>query len=107
MVQQLKYSLNGKVGVMGKLTTVDHHHGTMSMCSDSGDVCLQGIAACHRLWIRDDVGDIGLVLIHPVDDNAQVLARILLTLPSMVGILLPLTPITITKTNVPSVITLM
>ncbi len=99
IVQQLKDSLNGEVTVMGELTTVDHHHGATSMCSDSGDMCLQGMAACHHLWVRDDVGDIGLVLIHAVDDDTQVLAWTLLILPSMVGVLLPLTPVSTRRTN--------
>lgn len=97
VIQQLKQSLNGEVAIMGELTTVNHHHGTMSMCSDTSDVCLQGTTTCHHLRIGDDVGNVGLVLIHPIDDDTQVFAGILLTLSPMVGILLPLTPFKIGK----------
>ena len=92
MVQQLKHGLYGEVTVMGKLTTVNHHQGAMSVRSHSCDMCLQGIGTCHCLGIGDDVGDICFVLIHPVYDKTQVFVLILLTLPPVLSILLPLTP---------------
>ena len=85
MVQQLKHGLYGEVTVMGKLTTVNHHQGAMSVRSHSCDMCLQGIGTCHYLGIGDDVGDICFVL-------TQVFVLILLTLPPVLSILLPLTP---------------
>ena len=77
---------------MGKLTTVNHHQGALSVRSHSCDMCLQSIATCHCLGIGDDVGDICFVLIHPVYDKTQVLVLKLLTLPPVLSILLPLTP---------------
>lgn len=98
-VQQLKHGLYGEVTVMGKLTTVNHHQGALSMRSHSCDMCLQGIATCHCLGIGDDVGDVCFVLIHPVYDKTQVLVLILLTLPPVLSILLPLTPGTQQQTS--------
>lgn len=72
-MEQSQHDLNCQVTVMVELTTVNHHHGAMAMSSDISYVCLQCVATSHCLRVGDDVGDICLVLVHPINYEAKVL----------------------------------
>lgn len=98
MVKGSQHDLNCKVAVMMEVATVDHHHRAAAMHSHASDVSFQGRTTCHHLRIGDNMRYIRLVLIHPINDNTEVLGRILLRFAAMFRIFLSLNPIEVQYT---------
>ncbi len=88
----MSHQFNGEVAVMWKLTAVNEHCAASSMGSNSSDMSFQGILTSQRLGIRYEMGNVGLILVHAINDDAQVLGRPLVCLVAMFCVLLTLIP---------------
>lgn len=68
VIKQSQQCFNGQVCIMPELTTINKHHCTVAMSSHTRNVGFQPVAASNGFGVCDDVGNVGFLLIHPIDD---------------------------------------
>ena len=79
---------------MGKFSTVNRHHRTPAMCYYSSNMGVQGVCTSHVLGFRNNVWNVGFVLVHSIDYHTEILTctRTFLCLVMVLGILFTLFP---------------
>ena len=88
LIENAQQYFNCQVTVVRELATVNHHCSATAMCSHSSDVRLQSVATRHHLGIGNYMRDTGLVLVHSVDYDTEVLGWEFFCLVSVFCILL-------------------